>query len=82
MAEQARALQAYRPPSALSRRHLTTTQAGRVCGVSCRTICKWCNRNFLKHHVLPGSGGYRRILVEDLKAFCEAHQIQPDWEAL
>lgn len=54
------------------RRDLSTTQAAILCGVSPRTIVKWCDAGMLPSHRVPG-GRFRRIYPEDFEAFCVAN---------
>lgn len=46
----------------------TTTEAGKVCGVSGRTIAKWFDAGRLKGYRLPGSSD-RRIPRQALEQF-------------
>lgn len=55
-----------------------TGDVARICGVSARTVCKWCDTGLLKCHRMPRGpfqAGHRRILRADLEAFMRQHDI-------
>lgn len=52
----------------------TVGEAGRLCGTCPRTVQRWCDNGQLRSWRLPGFDGRvgpRRILADDLLAFCE-----------
>ena len=62
-------------------RDLTTSQAGRLMRVSCRTVQKWIDRKLLKGHTVARSR-HRRVLTSDLITFAANHEIPLDQEML
>ena len=60
---------------------LTTGRAARLCQVSQRTVCKWCDLGLLPHWRLPGSED-RRILKSVLIGFMRTHGMPMDAFAL
>lgn len=57
---------------------LTTSEAGRMCGVSFRTVIRWIERGELQAYRLPGRGDYR-VQLPELLRFMRAHSMpEPD----
>jgi excisionase family DNA binding protein len=67
----------WRDGKALGKYVLTTGQVADVVGVAQRTVTGWCDNGHLPFHRLPRTRGtqaeHRRILVDDLVAFCHKH---------
>ncbi|MEK7477544.1 MAG: helix-turn-helix domain-containing protein [Candidatus Coatesbacteria bacterium] len=57
-------------------KYLTTTQAGRLLGVSTFSIQRWFNQGHLTGPHLPG--GKRWITVESFLAFAKKHEFEID----
>lgn len=54
--------------------HLTTTQVAALCGVCRHTVGHWCDKNWLRHFRIPGSG-LRRIRRDWLATFLRDHEM-------
>lgn len=55
--------------------YLTTSEAGKICGVARTTIIKWIDQGLLTAFVTPGK--HRKIRKKDLIDFMEKYGINP-----
>jgi excisionase family DNA binding protein len=60
-----------------TRKVFTTGEVAEICNVAVKTVCKWCDSNWLPTTRLPG-GGHRRINRKDLIEFCKSHDHSRD----
>lgn len=56
---------------------LTTSEIGRMTGVSCRTAARWVDEGLLKGYRLPGSK-HRRVPPAELLAFARRENVPLD----
>ncbi len=52
----------------------STVQVAKVCQVSTRTVCNWCDRGLLKGFKIPGSR-VRRIPQDRLELFLDENDL-------